>query len=567
MHGRLAGEEPPAAVRAGSNGRVEPGSDSGGGELFDVIVIGSGFGGAMAAYPLVRAGLRVLMIERGDWVPRGSEHCDAEGVGFLTPFYSTETPYTLRTGARRDTAGAFHCVGGQSVFYGAAALRYRERDFEPDAEIVGDSAARWPYRYADLERHYGRAEALLGVRTSAAGGEGGDPTEPPRSAPYEAASAPELSDASRSVERAARELGLSPFRLPLAVDPTALARGECTCERDGSGACTGRTRLDVASRVMPELLRLGLRLATNTVAVRLVTEGRRVAAVRCVDRTSGRTVHYRARQFVLAAGTLASPHLLLASELDRLNPAGDAVIGRYLIRHRNAMVFGLFPRPLNAGGHIHKQIGIHDYYFGHPSVRYPKGKLGGIQQVGVPSMGLARSAVESALRSAAARRTLSAMLELSVPYISGLLILAEDQPRPENRVTIDRTAPDRYGMPRLTVHHRYTERDIAAARALTRVAKRVLRRAGALVLYTHAIETFSHALGTVRMGVDPHTSALDGWSRFRGVENLCVTDGSCMPTSAGVNPSLTIAANALRAGECLALRMAAEREAGHAAAD
>src|SRR5215211_7681663 len=103
------------------------------------------------------------------------------------------------------------------------------------------------------------------------------------------------------------------------------------------------------------------------------------------------------------------------------------------------MVFGLFPRPLNAEGRIHKQIGIHDYYFGHPSVQYPRGKLGGIQQIGVPSVGLARSAVESALRSATGvRRTLSAMLEMGVPFISGLLILAEDQPRAENRVTIDR---------------------------------------------------------------------------------------------------------------------------------
>jgi choline dehydrogenase-like flavoprotein len=317
---------------------------------------------------------------------------------------------------------------------------------------------------------------------------------------------------------------------------------------------------------MPELLRLGMRLATNTVAVRLVTEGRRVAAVRCVDKATGRTVHYRARQFVLAAGTLASPHLLLASELERLNPGGAAV-GRYLIRHRNAMVFGLFPRPLNAEGRIHKQIGIHDYYFGHPSVPFPRGKLGGIQQIGVPSVGLARSAVESALRSAAGvRRTLSAMLEMGVPFISGLLILAEDQPRAENRLTIDRASPDVYGLPRLTIHHGYSARDTAAAAALVRVAKRVLRRAGALVLYTHEIETFSHALGTVRMGVDPQTSPLDGWSRFRGVENLCVTDGSCMPTSAGVNPSLTIAANALRAGDALAQRMAADREAGHAAA-
>ena len=137
-------------------------------------------------------------------------------------------------------------------------------------------------------------------------------------------------------------------------------------------------------------------------------------------------------------------------------------------------------------------------------------------------------------------------------HLTGLLTIAEDQPQYENRVLLDGVATDRVGLPRLQITHRYSGRDRAAGRALVERASAILRRAGAWALYRHRIDTFSHAVGTVRMGADPRTSALDPECRFRGLENLYVVDGSVMPTSAGVNPSLTIAANALRAAHRLA---------------
>jgi choline dehydrogenase-like flavoprotein len=102
------------------------------------------------------------------------------------------------------------------------------------------------------------------------------------------------------------------------------------------------------------------------------------------------------------------------------------------------------------------------------------------------------------------------------------------------------------------ISHRYSRRDDAASRVLLRAGRNVLRRAGALACYQHQIRTFSHAVGTVRMGRDPRTSALDQYGRFRGIDNLYVVDGSFMPRSGGVNPSLTIAANALRSAAFLA---------------
>jgi choline dehydrogenase-like flavoprotein len=137
----------------------------------------------------------------------------------------------------------------------------------------------------------------------------------------------------------------------------------------------------------------------------------------------------------------------------------------------------------------------------------------------------------------------------------------------DNRVLLDESATDRYGVPRLLISHRHTSRDRAAGKVLGDAAKRILRHAGALACYRHEVATFSHGVGTVRMGTDPYTSALDADCRFRGVENLTVVDAGVMPTSAAVNPSLTISAIALRAAERLAERAPLTADAGaHAAA-
>jgi choline dehydrogenase-like flavoprotein len=497
-------------------------------------VVGSGFGGAMAAHALVAAGHRVLMLERGGWVARGPGSWGAGGVGLVTPHYSSESEYRVTANGRRGRAGSWQCVGGQSVFYGGASFRFRERDFEHDDHVVGDSGAAWPFRYADLEPYYARAERLLGV----AGEAGADPTEPPRSAPYPHRPAP-LAPSSRAVADAARRLGLAPFPIPLAISYEAgAARRACVrCGTCDGYACAAEAKNDLATGVIPELVRRGMALRPHVVCVRLAREGARVVAAEYVDRVTGERGRLTARCFVLAAGALATPHLLLASGLDAASPARDAV-GRYLTRHRNAVVLGVFGRRPNPGGTFDKQVAIHDFYAGAPGGDAPPGPLGGIQQM-TPPPGLVRAYLPPGVRGAAA---------MLVSRASGLLVIAEDQPRRENAVAIDPSAVDRFGLPRLHVHHAYSPRDEAAAAALVARARRVLREAGARFAVVHPIATFSHALGTVRLGPDPRTAPLDADGRYRGVDNLYVADGSALPRSAGVNPSLTIAANALRTG-------------------
>lgn len=504
---------------------------------YDVVIIGSGFGGSMAAHALVGAGRRVLMLERGGWVARGPENWAPEGVGELTEHYATETPYRVEQEAGPTHAGAYFCVGGPSVFYGGVSLRYRERDFESQPEIAGESGARWPYGYHDLEPHYAEAERILGV----AGAARSDPTDPLRSSPYPQAPAP-LAPPSEMIARAAGRLGLRPFPLPLALNyGTGGGRAACqSCPTCDGFACAIGAKNDLATAVLPALLRRGMELRSGVVATRLRTDGTRVSAVEAVDRRTGERLEFRGRTVILAAGALASPHLALASGLERMNPGGSSV-GRYLMRHYNEIIFGLFARAPGRHRRFHKQLGIHDFYFGHPT-RGPAGKLGGLQQLPTPPAALVRANLP---------RYLAPIAAPLVDHLTGLLVIAEDQPRFENRVVIDPTDADRWGLPRLVVQHRYTKRDRQAGLTLAREARRILRRAGALALYRHRILTFSHAVGTMRMGSDPATSVLDGWGRFRGIDNLYVLDGSALPTSAGVNPSLTIAANALRAARRL----------------
>ncbi len=504
--------------------------------LYDAIIIGSGFGGSMVSRVLVQAGFKVLMLERGDWVPRGPHNWASDGSVDLTPFYTFETPYRVTSGGNRKMMGGYSCVGGPSVFYGGVSMRYREADFETNSDMVGDSEARWPFSYEELEPYYSRAEHILNV----AGEAGRDLTEPYRSEPYPQ-SPNALSHTSRMVERAACELGLNPFRIPLAINYSANGdRGRCIgCTTCDTYACAVEAKNDLATGILPELVKEGLQLNTNTVVTRLVAEGKRIVSLECHDKGTGERRYYRARLFVLSAGAIASPHLLLSSDLQHANPGGQTV-GRYLMRHCNGIVFGFFPRQPNRGLQFHKQLAIHDFYFGHSTIKHPAGKLGGIQQLQTPPIGLVKSTLP---------KPLGQLVSPGVKHLTGLLVLAEDCPQFINHVAIDWRKKDAFGLPQLTISHRYTSRDCAARDALIKKSKQILRRAGAWFFYVHKIKTFSHAVGTVRFGEDPATSALDPYCRFRGVENLYVVDGSFMPTSAGLNPSLTIAANALRVGD------------------
>lgn len=501
---------------------------------YDAIVVGSGFGGSFAARSLVDAGLRVVLLERGDRVERGAWNWSPAGLGTSTRYYRPDAAFR-KTGRKREPVGAFQCVGGPSVFYGGVSLRFRPEDFAPDPQIAPAPLGGWPFGYAELEPFYTRAERILGV----AGDDAADPHAPPRSAPFPAPGS-ELSPVSARIAAAAERLGLSPFRLPLAIHldngPGRHGRSGCiACSTCDGFACAIGAKNDLTAMLHPGLLGRGLTLRAKTAATRILERGGRVAGIETIDVGSGEAMTFHAPLVLLAAGALFSPQLVLASGLAARNAGGDNV-GRYLMRHCNGSVYGVFPR-LPGAGTFHKHIGINDFYFGDGVPDAPPGKLGNLQQVPTPGPAYASGQVPALLEPLAGR---------VLSHLTGLLAIAEDQPRYANRVGIDRNRRDALGVPAATIEHRHTPRDLAARAALMRQAKRILREAGAWFCYTHRIDTFSHAVGTLRTGDDHRTSVLDRWCRFRGVDGLYVVDGSFMPTSSGTNPSLTIAANALR---------------------
>jgi choline dehydrogenase-like flavoprotein len=201
---------------------------------------------------------------------------------------------------------------------------------------------------------------------------------------------------------------------------------------------------------------------------------------------------------------------------------------------------GAFLRRPAPNREFHKQLGIQDYYFGHPSIEEPQGKLGCIQQWGTPQVDYVVQYLTGWKRMAA---------RVGVPHTTGLIAIAEDRPRRDNRVALMPESRTPFGLPEAAITHEYCPRDLAARRALVRASRRILRRAGALRTFVHEILTFSHAVGTVRLGPDAARSPLDERGGYRGLDNLYVADGSALPKSGGVNPSLTIAANALRTGD------------------
>jgi len=510
--------------------------------MYDALIIGSGFGGAMAAHRLVRAGWRVLLLERGGWVPRGPSARDPGATMMRTPHYSKESAYCCLAGGEAPEVGSLFCVGGPSVFYGGASFRLREDDFRPGQEIVNGSKAAWPFDYDALEPYYGEAERILGV----AGDDSGDPTRPPRREPYPYRPLP-LAPISRAFRDSALELGLHPFPIPLAINVSRHnGRPSCDrCRQCDTYACAIGAKNDADVAVIAPLRKRGLEIRANTVATRLIESGGRITEVLAWDRTARTSVSFRARHVVLAAGAMASPHLLLASQLERANPAGHAV-GAYLTRHACAMVFGFCNDRPDREKVFHKQIAVFDYYRGDPGRRGAGARrLGSIQQITTPPAVLVKSHAPAPFD----RLPFDGFLE----HLVGALVIVEDEPHAENRVAVNWTRRDELGLPILDVAHRYTARDEERRRRLVRRTAGLLRGLGAWSYYTHHIKTFSHALGTVRMGTEPAAAPLDEWCRFRGIGNLRVVDGSTLPTPGAVNPSLTIAAVALRSADHLVL--------------
>ncbi|PKL38071.1 MAG: hypothetical protein CVV44_12960 [Spirochaetae bacterium HGW-Spirochaetae-1] len=508
---------------------------------YEYIIIGSGFGGAMTAHALAKAGKEVLIIERGKHVVRDDSCWDEVRLHLKDPLY--RSPVSFFVDQKKGPLKEEHTddtVGGMSTMYGAVSFRMREDDFlgaplEGTAER--DTSCAWPYGYKELKSWYDKAERILGI----AGVRGQDITEPPIKNDYLHAPHPGLSSPSKIIWDSAKKLGMHPFFLPMAINFSGkYGKEKCIlCPTCDHYLCKIEAKNDLAVMVLPEAEKKGVTILSDTAVLKINVSGRKARSVDIISLKTGERNTIQGKNIIVSGGALASPHLLLASGIDGIT--GNDLIGRNLMRHINGVVAGIFPYVTNPENKLQKQIGIPDFYYGDPDKKLaPAGTWGMIQDVSSIGKGVIKANAPMGLKNIAA---------FFSDYLINLLCIAEDMPQYRNRVFCDTSRKDLYGMPALMVHHRYTARDLAVRKALYGKARGILRRAGALMFYNMPIETFSHALGTCRMGEDSGNSVVDSRCRVWGMDNLYVIDASVMPSGGSVNPSLTIAALALKAAD------------------
>ena len=490
-------------------------------ETVDVVVVGSGMGGATCAAGLAPTGARILIIERGERLKDSDAARDARAIFQRGVFRPQEA--WLDGAGRPFTPGNYYYVGGNSKLYGAVLIRCRAQDFEPIQYREGVTVG-WPFGYEELEPWYSRAEKLYRVR----GALGFDPTEPRHSAPYPYGPVPDEPAIAKVRERMKRA-GLNPFPLPLGVDVDLwLSRAKTPWDAFPD---TGTGKMDAETCGVAEALaHPNVELRENARVERLLldADGRRVAGVEAS--IGGERRRIACKIVVLAAGAVNSAALLLASREGGVANRSDAV-GRHFMNHNCSAVLAIDPRSINDSVY-QKTLGINDFYLSDGRGGPPLGNIQLLGRVTAPIL-------KSNLRLAP-EWTLGVMAKRSVDWYA----MSEDLPNPESRVTVEN------GWIRLD----WKRSNWTAHKGLLKTFKERLRAAGYPIVLAKPFDrrTPSHQCGTVRIGRDPSTSPLDPYCRAWDHPNLFVVDASFLPTSAAVNPALTIAAQALRVADHIA---------------
>lgn len=511
-------------------------------EHFDVIIIGSGAGGGTLAWKLAPRGRRILLLERGDYVPR-------EPANWNTRAVNVEGRYNTREQWLDGAGKPLHphtnyWVGGNTKFYGAALFRLRREDFGELRHHGGISPA-WPVGYDDFEPYYTQAEHLYQVH----GERGVDPTEPWSSAPYRH---PAVSHEPR-IQQLHDDLtrrGLKPFHVPLGVhlDESDRRRSPCIrCATCDGHPCLVNAKSDAQVTCVDPALAAhpNLTLRTGTKVLRLETgpTGREVTRVH-VEREGVPEV-YSAGIVVVACGAINSAALLLRSAGDR-HPQGlgngSGVVGRHYMGHVNAVLMAISTTPNPTV--FQKTLALNDFYFGSPEWQYPMGHISFVGKLDADTLAAGAPPIVPGM-------TLDLMARHSLDF----WLTSEDLPDPDNRVELARDGKIvlRYRPNNLEAHERLTTRLRQLMRdvGMSHVVPRQL-----FVGQRIPLAGVAHQNGTIRFGTDPATSALDVHCRAHEVDNLYVVDGSFFPSSAAVNPALTIMANALRVGDHLLERLA-----------
>jgi choline dehydrogenase-like flavoprotein len=495
---------------------------------YDIVIVGTGAGGGTMMHALAGTGARILVLERGEVVPSEDDNWSPAAVWKELRYRTTERwsdqhgqsfqPYT------------HYGVGGNTKFWGSVLYRLRREDFGVLEHAEGVSPA-WPIDYETLAPYYDRAEQLYGVRGEA----GADPTEPPRG-PFPHPAVPHAAG-MQAIVNDLRGQGLTPSPLPLGLLNPGEDGGCVLCNTCNSFPCKlgAKSDADVCC-VRPALLHPNITLWTGARARRLIADGsnRRLAAVE-VER-GGEVLRVGARLFVVSCGAANSAALLLRSASDA-QPEGLAnssgLVGRRYMAHLATMMQGFHPFRRNDTV-FQKTVAINDYYFRGPHSRFP---LGHIQSQG-RTHGVMAKVVGDTIVPGIPLGAYEAWVSRGVDW----LVMSEDLPTAENRVMLDAQG-------RVRLH--YQPNNVTAHQQLVDETRRILRRLGfwKVMTHSHQARNTTHQCGTLCFGTDPATSVLDPFCRAHDVDNLFVVDASFFPSSAAVNPALTIIAQALRVAD------------------
>jgi choline dehydrogenase-like flavoprotein len=519
---------------------------------YDLIVIGSGPGGASLAHRLAPTGKRILMLERGGYLPRSQKNWDSTTVFVDGTYQAPETWYG--SDGSRFHPGLHYWVGGNSKVYGAALFRLRERDFGEVRHVDGISPA-WPVGYDEFEPYYAEAEALFHVH----GQRGEDPTEPWSSGPYPYPPVIHEPRIQGLNDILAKE-GLHPFHLPLGIkldqnpDGSPTTNSPCIrCDAFDGFPCAINAKADAqVTCVDPtRAAHPNFTLLTNALVTRLETDagGRSVSRVHVTR--EGKDEQYSADIVVVACGALSSALLLLRSASDahpRGLANGSGLVGRNYMRHNMSVVMALLKEPNHTV--FQKTLAVSDFYFGADDWEYPLGLI----QMCAASHGaqIRGEAPWQSIMSHLPDLPFEKMAEHSIDF----WLQSEDLPHPDNRIFYDG------GRVILQVK----ENNMQAAHRLRAKLQDLTLPLGAFPklidrnLYLGKgipISGTAHQCGTCKFGTDPAASVLNLDCRAHELDNLYITDASFFPSSGAVNPTLTIIANALRVADHIKQRLAA----------
>ena len=502
---------------------------------YDIIIIGTGSGGSTMAYKLAPSGKKILILERGGFIPKEKENWDPHEVVTTGRYRPNDVWYDNEDKPFKPFI--HYNVGGNSKMYGAALFRFRESDFK-EVKHYGGTSPAWPFGYETLEPYYTIAEQLYSVH----GQRGIDPTEPPTHSAYPLPPLtyePLIKDLNSKLQ----QIGLQPFPLPMGIrlpqDYTPTEAPVVLENFDGFPDPTDSKADGQVTALRPALMHKNVTLMTHAYVEKLETDesGKRVTKV--ITIINGEKIVFHSRIVIVACGAVNSAALLLRSANDKhpnglANSSGQA--GRNLMLHHNGCLVAFTKKKNDCV--FQKSLGIADFYHQADDSELP---LGEIQLMGRNDPDTIMWLAEKLYPG----KTYEQLKEMTIDF----WLTAEDLPSPDNRVTLKEDG---------SIKVSYTRTNYTAYEKLKNKLKQVFEKLGAIDVdykdvqwngYDLDISGMSHQNGTLRFGTDPTTSVLDINCRAHDVENLYVVDASFFPSCGAFNPALTIAANALRVGD------------------